>query len=234
MDRREFVKGSMAAAALASPLLAGTSAAGTASGSGAGDEAARANAELAALLADIERDYIGTQRGMRDAAERAAGRYFVANALHHGFQFWFEADPQRPMFYRWFTPTKKLLGDNPDAVYYGSVIDPSREYRIRGNIHGATYTSFTIEAGTKGGGMSRRLVSAINDTEFDVAPDGSYELILSSKPRGAQLASPRTRRGQRHHAPLLRMGAQCRRGSHAPRSDLDRAARRSRTRRADG
>ncbi|MBW2244115.1 MAG: DUF1214 domain-containing protein [Deltaproteobacteria bacterium] len=187
MDRREFMIGASASTALAGAAslwagLASTAQADSASPAGAsGDEAAAAYAELAGLLGEIEARYIGADRKMNDAAERAAGRYFVAHALHHGFQFWFEADPQRPMFYRWFTPTKKLLGDNPDAVYYGCVIDPSQTYRIRGNVHGAAYTSFTAEGGTRGGALSRRLVSALNDTEFDVSADGSYEIIASPK-----------------------------------------------------
>lgn len=191
MDRREFMIGASATTALAgaAPLFAGLAGSAQASMSpesaGSGDEAAAANAELAALLTEIESRYIGADRKMNDAAERAAGRYFVANALHHGFQFWFEADPRRPMFYRWFTPTKKLLGDNPDAVYYGSVIDPDQDYRIRGNVHGAAYTSFTVEGGTRGGAMSRRLVSALNDTEFEISADGSYEIIASQKERAS-------------------------------------------------
>ncbi|MBW1886209.1 MAG: DUF1214 domain-containing protein, partial [Deltaproteobacteria bacterium] len=87
------------------------------------------------------------------------------------------------MFHRWFTPKLKLLGDNPDAVYYGCMIDPSRSFRIRGNVQGATYTSFTAESGTRDGGLSRRLVSTLNDTEFDVASDGSYEIIAGPDPQ---------------------------------------------------
>ena len=87
--------------------------------------------------------------GAGGAGERAAGRYLVANALQHAFQFWFEADPKRPLFHRWLSTTKKLLGDNPDAVYYGAIADPEGSFRIRGNVHGACYTSFSIETGSE-------------------------------------------------------------------------------------
>jgi hypothetical protein len=185
MDRRNFMIGAGATSALAAavPLFAGLASAESNSGSMSSDQAAAAYLELAELLGEIESGYIGPSHLMHDAAERAAGRYFVANAIQHAFQFVFDADPSRPMFHRWFTPKLKLLGDNPDAVYYGCMIDPSRSFRIRGNVHGATYTSFTAESGTRDGGLSRRLVSTLNDTEFDVASDGSYEIIASPEPQ---------------------------------------------------
>jgi hypothetical protein len=148
-----------------------------------GDAAGRAFAELAVTLGEIETSYIGPDRGMQSADERAAGRYLVANALQHGFQCWFDVDPERPLFQRWLGPTKKLLGDNPDAVYYGAIADPAGTYRIRGNVHGACYTSFSVEAGAQEGHLSKGVISTLNDTEFDVAADGSYELIASPEPQ---------------------------------------------------
>jgi hypothetical protein len=148
-----------------------------------GEAAALAYAELGEALAEIERSWIGPERGMHTAEERAAGRYLLANALQHGFQCWFECDPARPIFQRWLGPTKKLLGDNPDAVYYGAVVDPAGTYRIRGNVHGACYTSFSVEQGAMEGHLSKGVVSTLNDTEFDIAPDGHYEIVASPEPQ---------------------------------------------------
>lgn len=152
---------------------------------GAGDAAAAAFAELAATLQEIEASYIGPERGMNLPSERDAGRYLLANALQHGFQCWFPVDTQRPVFQRWLGPTKKLLGDNPDAVYYGCVVDPARSFRIRGNVHGACYTSFSVETGAMEGHLSKGVVATLNDDQFDVAADGSYELIASPEPPDA-------------------------------------------------
>jgi hypothetical protein len=149
----------------------------------AGDAAARAFGDLAEVLREIDAGYIGPGRGMHTPAERAAGRYLVANALQHGFQCWFGADPRRPLFQRWLSTTKKLLGDNPDAVYYGAIVDPAGTYRIRGNVQGACYTSFSVETGAQEGHLSKGVVSTLNDTEFDVAADGSYEIIASPEPQ---------------------------------------------------
>jgi len=149
---------------------------------GAGDEAARAWAELAETLGEIEARWITPERGMHTAEERAAGRYLLANALQHAFQCWFEVDPRRPLFQRWITPTKKLMGDNPDALYHGCVCDPAGRYRIRGNVHGACYTSFTVEAGAEDGRLSKGAVATLNDTELEIAADGSYEIIARPEP----------------------------------------------------
>jgi len=145
--------------------------------------AAIAFKELTAAIAQIEDEYInGDRRNMETPEQKAAGRYLVANALQHGFACWFEADPARPVFHRWLSPTKKLLGDNPDALYYGAVADPAGSYRIRGNVHGACYTSFSVEKGALEGKLSQGVVSTLNDDEFEIAADGSYEIIASPEP----------------------------------------------------
>jgi hypothetical protein len=145
------------------------------------DAAAAAYRHLAATIAEIDAKYIGPERGMKTPEERAAGRYLVANALQHAFQCWFEADPKRPIFQRWLGPTKKLLGDNPDALYYGAIVDPAGSYRIRGNVHGACYTSFAVEAGARDGHLSKGVIATLNDDQFEVAADGSYEIIASAE-----------------------------------------------------
>ena len=139
--------------------------------------------ELVALMGDIERDWWSEARGMPTANDRAEARMFALNTLQHALEFWSQADPARPWFYRWFSPTKKLLGDNPDAIYYGTAIDPDRDYVIRGNLAGAVYTSFTVEQGTAGGAMSTKLGATLNDDEIEINTDGSYELHLSQNPQ---------------------------------------------------
>jgi hypothetical protein len=157
----------------------------TSASAGSGDAAARAFAELGEVLGEIEAGYIGPDRGMLTSEERTAGRNLVANALQHGFQCWYDIDPERPLFHRWLSATKKLLGDNPDAVYYGAIVDPAGTYRIRGNVHGACYTSYSVETGAQEGHLSKGVISTLNDKEFDIAADGSYEIIASpdSQPR---------------------------------------------------
>jgi hypothetical protein len=49
---------------------------------------------------------------------------------------------------------------------------------VRGNTGGAVYVSFTVEAGVPDGRMPERTAGVLNDDDFDVAPDGSFELTL--------------------------------------------------------
>ncbi len=168
-----------------SPEKATATLADTSQSNASSDAAAGAFADLAEQLLKIEAGYIGSHRDMETSEGRSAGRYLLANALQHGFQCCFDMDPKRPVFHRWLSPTKKLLGDNPDALYYGAITDPAGTYRIRGNVHGACYTSFSVEAGTADGQMSKGVISTLNDTEFDVAADGSYEIIASPEPQSS-------------------------------------------------
>jgi hypothetical protein len=182
MDRRDFLKAAGALGAVGGlgglplgPALAATVEEG-------GEASAQALESLATLFADLEESYLVPEWGIRSASDRVTGRFYLMHLLHHGCQFWFEADPERPWFHRWFTPYRKLLGDNPDAVYYGSAIDGARDYRIRGNVNGAVYTSFTVESGSQEGKPSTGLLSTLNDTEFEIAADGGYEVIVSPNP----------------------------------------------------
>ncbi|GIT45632.1 MAG: hypothetical protein Ct9H300mP12_02170 [Acidimicrobiales bacterium] len=43
------------------------------------------------------------------------------------------------------------------------------------------YTAFTVEAGANDGSYPDRTDGMLNDTQFDVAPDGSYEIILGGE-----------------------------------------------------
>ena len=142
------------------------------------DSSSGAMQELAQLLAAIDVDADDARWGFRSDAERAQYREFAMHSMQHALQFWLEADPARPWFHRWFSPTLKLLGDNPDTVYYGTVIDPTRTYRLRGNTANACYTSFTVEIGTAGGAMSQKLGHTLNDSEFDVDAAGNFELVV--------------------------------------------------------
>jgi hypothetical protein len=134
---------------------------------------------LAELITAIDADSHHPRWGFESEQERASYREFAMQALNHATQFWLDADPQRPYFHRWFRPQgKRLLGDNPDSIYYGTAIDPTRTYRLRGNTANACYTSFTVELGTAGGGMSQKIGHTLNDDEFDVDAAGDYELVV--------------------------------------------------------
>ena len=55
---------------------------------------------------------------------------------------------------------------------------------MRGNTGGAVYTSLTIEGGNAEGHYPKRVAGALNDTQFDVKRDGSFEVVLGPGEKG--------------------------------------------------
>ena len=182
MDRRDFM-GLMAAASGASVLnLSG--------GAGAADappavstQSRAAFQELLGLLQDIDRRWLSPEWNVVGPQDIADGHRDILHLLSAALDVIAEADPERPMFHRLVSPTRKIQGDNPDAIYFSTLIRDDRAYRIRGNTAGAAYTSISMEVGSADGHYPTGVSRAINDKEIKPAPDGSYELILGTEQR---------------------------------------------------
>ncbi|HZP28179.1 MAG TPA: DUF1214 domain-containing protein [Acidimicrobiia bacterium] len=139
--------------------------------------------ELLDTLAEIDTRYLSPEWGVSDARDDADGHRLLMHLVESAVVMQFELDPDRPTWRRIVTPTRKALGDNPDAIYFEAAVNPKREYHVTGNLAGAVYTSFTVEAGATEGRYSTRTAGVLNDTQIDVAPDGSYEIFLGGPPR---------------------------------------------------
>jgi hypothetical protein len=144
-----------------------------------GTESRKAFYELIDTLTQVDSRYLADEWGITQAADVADGHRFLMHLLEQALSQAFEADPERPVFKRSVTPTRKVLGDNPDAVYNHAPIRGDRRYRVRGNRAGAVYLSITVQGGRSGGHYASRVAAAINDDEVDIAADASFELILS-------------------------------------------------------
>ena len=142
-------------------------------------ESRQAFRELLDLLREVGDTHFVPQRGVIDAVTGAEAYRFVLHLLAAGTEHHLEGDPARPMFTRVVSPQRKLLGDNPDAIYYWTRIDGARSYRIRGNLAGAAYTSFTVHGRDPAGGSMERVIADVHDGDLRIAADGSYELLLS-------------------------------------------------------
>ncbi len=153
-------------------------------GAGATAESRRALHALLEALAEVDRDHLGPGRGIVDPAEVASGIRFLLHLLGGGLDLALEADPRRPAFRPTMSAGRRFYGDNPDAIYQSTTIDPSLAYRIRANTQGSVYTSFSVEGG---GGLDTRyppsrVVSSLNDTKLGVGADGSYAIVASISP----------------------------------------------------
>jgi hypothetical protein len=181
MQRRDLLKG-VALSGLAGGLLAQTVAAvaqDTVAQNKGDSAAAKALAELQQTLDQLELAFASPAWKLRTPQDFAEARRVLLHTLLHGLENWLEADPARPFFTPFIHQHKKLLGDNPDARYYSAVIDDQHSYRIRGNLAGATYTSFTIELGAESNGAG--IGSTLNDTQFKADKNGDYDITVSAE-----------------------------------------------------
>lgn len=144
--------------------------------SGHPTSSATALRELAALLTDVADTY------ERDnGIDGVDGMRYVLHLLACATEHILEADVERPVFTRIVSPVRKILGDNPDAIYYWTRIRGDRAYRIRGRKVGETYTSFTIHARDPKGGALEPVVADVNDRSLQIDEDGRYEIVLSAQ-----------------------------------------------------
>jgi hypothetical protein len=192
MDRRDFMKSMGVAGGVASGLsavatnLAGgvAGAAEMAAAQGTNGPASASRDALLGLLDTIrgvQARYLTPEMGVTNADEAAEGTRAIGHLLETALFFWLEAKPERPVFKQYVTPTRKLLGCNPDSLYYFAPIRDDRRYRVTGNVGAATFTSFTIERGSAEGHAARGSIAALSDDEMEIAPDGSFEIIVSSE-----------------------------------------------------
>lgn len=158
--------------------------------------------ELLATLREVGDRFAGDEWGISDATDVAEGLRVILHHLGTGIETQLEDDPAHPVFREIVTPWRKALGDNADARYHDARVHPAGTYRLRGSTGGAVYVSVTVEAGAEDGAFPTGTVGVLNDTGFDVATDGSFEITVGGPPlaRGwLPLAEDASRLTVRHY-----------------------------------
>jgi hypothetical protein len=135
--------------------------------------------ELLDEVRGLEAKLLGDQPEPLDPTSVLEGYRWAFSVLQVALDAYIWADSARPRFVDIVGPYKKWGGDNPDAFYQFAPIDPRRTYRVRGRRGDAVYLSLTVYGGPDDGRYSERIVGTMNDRALDVAPDGSFELVLS-------------------------------------------------------
>ena len=119
------------------------------------------------------------------AIEIAEGLRYVAHVTRLALDVYLEESPR---FVRMVSPTLKLLGDNPDAVYHMANL------RLDGGIGGGgefvvegcrgkeeVYFSLSVHAPSLTGGAFERVIRDVNDETIAFDSDGCYRLHLSPR-----------------------------------------------------
>jgi len=145
-------------------------------------ESRKAFHELLDLLRELDDRYAGSEWGIEGADEIGGALRAVLHLLEASLVTRTESVPTHPYFREFPLPTRKFMGDNPDAIYFETAISPEQRYVLRGNVAGAVYVSITVEAGKHDGAFPSKTGGVINDMQFDVAQDGSFEIRLGGEP----------------------------------------------------
>ena len=137
--------------------------------------------QLIALLSDIRNDYVLNAERFTDRVEVAEAYRYVWQAFSAASELFVEGTPNHPRFVSIVSPERKMQGDNPDAIYHFTRINGSRTYRVSGRMISECYTSFTVHGQAADGGMAGPLLGDVNDRDFHVEPDGTYEVVFSAE-----------------------------------------------------
>jgi hypothetical protein len=146
-------------------------------------ESRRALHELIDLLGEVDERWVSPEWNLHSDEDVFGAHRAVMHMLQWGLVGLFERDPAAPRFHRIVSPDRKVLGDNPDAVYFDAPVSADHSYRVTGEIKGATYVSVTVESGEAWGSMDNQTVGVLNDESFDIDVDGRFEILLGGEPR---------------------------------------------------
>lgn len=144
---------------------------------------AEAFSELVDTLAEIRDRYVLDAARSPDELDALDGFRYVLHLVSEASELFVEADPERPRFTSIVSPTRKFLGDNPDAIYHQALIRGDRVYRVTGRRDREAYISFTVHGPDPAGGINGPVLADLNDRSFTVAPDGRFELVLGGPER---------------------------------------------------
>jgi hypothetical protein len=133
--------------------------------------------DLLDLVRDADRVFLEGDRAVDDQSV-LEGYPYLTSVLSVALDCYLWADADRPTIVPIVGPTRKFGGDNADAFYYFAPLRPGRTYRLRGRLGDACYLSVTVYGGPTDGRWSSRIVGILNDRDLDVAPDGTFEIVL--------------------------------------------------------
>jgi hypothetical protein len=135
---------------------------------------------MIAALGEIRDRYVLDPERFTDPIDVVEAYRYIGQCLSAMSELYLEADPDHPRFASIVSPARKLQGDNPDAIYHYAAVSGDRAYRVTGTIDRQCYTSFTVHGAAADGGFAGPLLGDVNDRGFDVAEDGTYQLVFSA------------------------------------------------------
>lgn len=140
--------------------------------------------ELLATMKGLDQGFLSGPKALADDQAVLEGYRWIFSITQVALDVYVWADTNRPRFTEIVGPYKKWGGDNSDAFYFMTRIDPSRTYRVTVDPGDAVYLSLTVYGGPDDGRYSDRIVGTLNTTQMTPNPDGTYEMIVSPNDHG--------------------------------------------------
>ena len=140
--------------------------------------------ELLAGLADLDTRFLEGERAVHDERTVVEGYRMLAMGLGVALDLYMFGDPARPIFVDVNTPFRRDRawgGDNTDAWYTFTPIDPRHTYRVSGDKGDSAYFSLTVYNEPAPGQWSNRVVGILNDTDLEISEDGTFSLLLGRR-----------------------------------------------------
>jgi len=127
-------------------------------------------------------DVVLREGSPRDPFDRAEGFRYLSRLARGALETFVEcSDPDFPVFRRPAHETLKIGADNPDNHYQSATVSGRNEYVIRGRRNTVHYLGIGTYYGNYGSSARRGQSGYIED--FDVSPDGRFEVTLSCDER---------------------------------------------------
>lgn len=147
-------------------------------------DSSRAWRELMQGVAELDARFLEGPSAVPDEQSTVEGYRMLAAGLGVALDTYLFGDPARPVFLDVNTPMRRDLswgGDNTDAYYSCSPVDPARAYLVSGQRGDSCYFSLTVYNEPSPGEWSNRVVGIVNDTELDISDDGSFSMLLAPR-----------------------------------------------------
>jgi hypothetical protein len=125
---------------------------------------------------------------IRSEADLAEGYDYLAGSIQASLRLAWAYERDFPSFVQSTGPAAKMGLDNPDTLYLHACLREDAEYLITGQRGTTTDLSFQILNGDYSPVQVPDSLTAFDDRQLDIGPDGSFELRLKPAAGAAMLA----------------------------------------------
>jgi hypothetical protein len=120
------------------------------------------------------------EKSPNNVFDRAEGYRYLSRLTRLALERFLEHTPR---FYQLSREDAKIGADNPDAYYQNACLSGAYEYRLWGTRGSAHYLGLGTYYGNYGSSARSGRSGYLDVDDLDLAGDGSFEVIISSKPR---------------------------------------------------